>query len=287
MSDKPATAGGYRREHLALIRGTCLHVATRLSDLMDELVVVGGLVPSLLVDQERGEVGFERHAGTMDLDIGLTAALLDRGRYREISDRLRRAGFVQDENAAGNPTRQRWKIQAEEKVTLDFLIPPTSADECGGSLRDLEPDFAAVIAPGLQLAFRDRVCVSISGLTIAGEAATREVWVCGAGAFVVLKALAFDSRGENKDAYDLFYVLRNFGASFENVAECLRPLLDDEKAVKALGILRRDFLNDNSVGPRRVAQFLAGGPDAAIQADVVGLVSALLRRLESPEPSES
>jgi hypothetical protein len=283
MPEKPATASGYRGEHLALVRATCLYIATRLGDLMDDLVVVGGLVPSLLVDQEGGEASFERHAGTTDLDIGLTAALLDRGRYREISDRLRRSGFSQDENAAGNPTRQRWKIEAQEKVTIDFLMPPTSAEEPGGSLRDLEPDFAAVVAPGLHLAFRDRVRVSLSGQTIAGEDATREIWVCGAGAFVVLKALAFDSRGENKDAYDLHYVLRNYGTSVENVVACLTPLLDDESAVKAIGILRRDFLNDNSLGPRRVAQFLAGGRDAAIQADVVSFVSDLLRRLETSE----
>ena len=107
MTEKPTTAAGYRREHLALVRATCLCIATKLGDLMDDLVVVGGLVPSLLVDQRSGEVGFERHAGTMDLDIGLTAALLDRGRYREISDRMRRSGFAQDVNDAGNPTRQR------------------------------------------------------------------------------------------------------------------------------------------------------------------------------------
>lgn len=279
MTEKPTTAGGYRREHLALIRATCLYIATKLGDLMDDVVVVGGLVPSLLVDQGSDEAGFERHAGTMDLDIGLTAALLDRGKYREISDRLRRSGFAQDENAAGNPTRQRWKIEAPEKVTIDFLIPPTSPEERGGSLRDLELDFAAVVAPGLHLAFRDRVRVSLSGQTIAGEDATREIWVCGAGAFVVLKALAFDLRGENKDAYDLFYVLRNYGASIENVVECLRPLLEDEIAMQAIALLRRDFLSHNGVGPRRVAEFQRGGPDAATQADVVGFVGELLRRL--------
>ena len=95
---------------------------------------------------------------------------------------------------------------------------------------------------------------------------------------MLLKALAFDLRGENKDAYDLYYVLRNYGASIENVVECLRPLLDDENAVKALEILRRDFLSNNGVGPRRVAEFQTGGPDAAIQADVVGFVGDLLRR---------
>ncbi len=287
MPEKPATAGGYRSEHLALVRATCLYIATKLGDLMDDLVVIGGLVPSLLVDQERSEPGFERHAGTMDLDIGLTAALLDRGRYREISDRLRRSGFSPDENAAGNPTRQRWKIERQEKVTIDFLMPPMSTEERGGSLRDLEPDFAAVVAPGLHLAFRDRVLVSLSGQTITGEDATREIWVCGAGAFVVLKALAFGLRGENKDAYDLFYVLRNYGASIENVVDCLRPLLDDENAVKAIAILRRDFPSHNGVGPRRVAEFQTGGPDAAIQADVVGFVGVFLRRLEAAGSSSA
>lgn len=35
-------------------------------------------------------------------------------------------------------------------------MPPIFSEDRGGSLRDLEPDFAAVIAPGLHLAFRDR-----------------------------------------------------------------------------------------------------------------------------------
>lgn len=279
MTEKPPTARGYHREHLVLVRATCLFFATKLGDLMDDLIVVGGLVPSLLIDQEAGNTALEPHVGTMDLDIGLAAALLDQGRYREISDRLRRSGFSPDENETGNPTRQRWKFEAREKVTIDFLMPPTSPDDRGGSLRDLEPDFAAVIAPGLHLAFRDRRRLSLSGQTIVGEDATREIWVCGPGAFVVLKSLAFDLRGENKDAYDLFYVLRNYGASLEDVVERLRLLLGDENTTRAIEILRRDFLNENGVGPRRVAEFQTGGPDEAIQADVVGLVGDLLRRL--------
>ncbi len=81
--------------------------------------------------------------------------------------------------------------------------------------------------PGLHLAFRDRQRVALSGRTIRGEDATRDVWVCGPGSYVVLKALAFGSRGENKDAYDLFYVVRNFGSGVEDIAVCLRPLLVD------------------------------------------------------------
>jgi hypothetical protein len=122
----------------------------------------------------------------------------------------------------------------------------------------------------LRLAFQDRRRVRIEGRTIFGDKAAREVWVCGPGAFVVLKALAFQGRGENKDAYDLYYLVRNFGSGIEDVAVCLRPLLGDEEARRALRVIRDDFLAHDGIGPRRVADFLQGAPDDEIQADVVG-----------------
>ncbi len=93
-----------------------------------------------------------------------------------------------------------------------------------------------------------------------------------------LKALAFWGRGENKDAYDLYYFIRNFGAGVGDVANCLRPLLGDEESQRALQVLRNDFLDHDALGPRRVAEFLQGRPDDDIQADVVGFMRALLER---------
>lgn len=279
MAEKSANAAGYTSGHLTRVRATCLYVATKLGDLMDDLVVVGGLAPSLLIDQERLPTGSDVHVGTTDLDLGLTVALLGNGRYAALTERLRRAGFTPDENEHGNRTRQRWKIEEGAGVTVDFLIPPTLPSDRGGNLRNLEPDFAAVIAPGLELAFLDRQCVALSGQTIMGETATREVWVCGPGAYVVLKALAFDGRGENKDAYDLFYVVRNYGTGVGDVAEAMRPLLGYAFTAEAVEILSRDFLDHNSVGPRRVAEFLFGATNDAVQADVVGFTGELLRRL--------
>jgi hypothetical protein len=255
-------------------------VATKLGDLMDELVIVGGLAPSLLIDQANLPEGVDSHVGTTDLDVGLTVALLDEERYATLTERLRRAGFSPDVNEEGNPTRQRWKIEGTAKVTVDFLIQPTLPEDRGGRLRDIEPDFAALIVPGLHLAFVDRRRVTLSGKTFWGEEATRDVWVCGAGAYIVLKALAFRDRGENKDAYDLFYVIRDFGVGVSDVADALRPLMDDPSAVKAAEILEQDFSDHDAVGPRRVAEFLTGGPDDAIQADAVGFVGELLALLQ-------
>ncbi len=280
MPDKPITAAGYRREHVQLVRATCLYLATKLGDLSDDVVIIGGLVPTLLIAQDELPVGAEPHVGTMDLDIGLTLAVLDEGRYRTLTERLRRAGFSTDVNEQGKPTRQRWKIENVEKVTVDFLIQPSRPDDVGGRLRDIEQDFAAVIAPGLHLAFQDRTKVTLSGKTIMGERATCGIWICGPGAYVVLKALAFSLRGENKDAYDLFYVLRNYGASVGDIVEHLDPLRSDPATIEAVEILRRDFTSHDGLGPARVAEFLAGGSDDTIQADVAGFVDAFLRMYE-------
>ncbi len=277
MADKPLFAAGYSSEQVQLVKATCLYVATRLGDLMDGVVVIGGLVPTLLIDQEALPAEIEPHVGTMDLDIGLTLGFLEEKRYRTLTERLRRARFSPDLNERGNPTRQRWRVEAHREVTIDFLIPPSRESDRGGKLRDIEPDFAAVIAPGLRLAFRDRRPVSLSGKTIFGENATRDVWVCGPGAYVVLKALAFAGRGENKDAYDLYYLIRNYGSGVDDVARSLEPLVGEPETEEAFGVLRRDFLDHDAVGPRRVAEFLQGGPDDVIQADVVGVVQQLLR----------
>jgi hypothetical protein len=100
---------------------------TKLGDLLDDVVVVGGLVPSLFIAQDELPVGGDAHVGTMDLDIGLTLAVLDEGRYRTLTERLRRAGFRADVNEQGNPTRQRWKIENVEKVTVDLGLLPLPA----------------------------------------------------------------------------------------------------------------------------------------------------------------
>ena len=280
MPGKPETAAGYSSEQFKRVRATCLYVATKLGDLLDEVVIVGGLVPSLLVPQTRLPKGAERHVGTMDLDVGLALAILDHERYKTLTERLRKAGFTQDENDEGRPTRQRWKIEGEgeAKVTVDFLIPPAQKSDRGGTLRSIEKDFAALITEGLPLAFRDREKVRLTGRTILWERASRDVWVCGPGGFVVLKALAFRGRGEGKDAYDLFYVLRNYGKGPSQIGSRFAGLLDDPAAKAALRVLREDFADGEDVGPKRAVEFLRGrgADDPPLRAAVVGFVQRFL-----------
>ena len=83
-------------------------MATKLGDLICDIVVVGGLVPNLLIDQENLPPGLPPHVGTMDLDLGLALAILNGERYRQLGDRLRGAGFELEINDQGNKRLQTW-----------------------------------------------------------------------------------------------------------------------------------------------------------------------------------
>jgi hypothetical protein len=277
LMPKPRTVAGYAGGQVANVRAACLYLATKVGDILDELVIVGGLAPTLLIDQARE--GVEKHVGTLDLDVGMQVAILNDRRYEALTERLRAAGFGPDRNETGSPTRQRWKIDGPPKVTLDFLIPPSREGDRGGGLRDIEADFAAIIAPGLRLAFLDSVKIPLAGRTIRGEQARREVTVCGAGAFLTMKALALRGRGENKDAYDLVYVVRNFGNGPADVSARLKPLMSEPEAQEAVRFLTEDFETVDHVGPRRAAEFLHDGPHEQAQADAWGAVRDLLDRL--------
>jgi len=280
--DKPRHRSGYSREETELVEAACLTVAVTLGAFMDRLCIVGGLVPSLLIDREIGldpESG-AGHPGTNDLDVGLEIALLDDEQYAEIGRRLRQEGFGPDRNEQDNPTPQRWKL-GDLEVTIDFLLPPIPGAERGGSIQPLEGDLAALIAPGLQLASDEREEIEIAGHTLKGEKVERTVPVCGPATFIVLKALAFSDRAEPKDAFDLVYVLRRWPGGITDIAERLtRHAAHNVRVVKdALDHLARDFADPDTLGPKRVAEFEGeAGDDAdAIAADTQGYVDDLLK----------
>ncbi len=279
---KPRHRDGYAPESLQQVRSTCLTLAATLGAQLDRLCIVGGLVPNLLIDERLGadpetETG---HPGTNDLDVAMTVALLDDQGYEEISTRLRQERFGPDRNANGTPTPQRWKLHGAS-VTVDFLLPPIDQGPSAGRVQALEPDFAALVIPGVELAADERTPVKLSGHTLAGQRITRSVPVCGPGAFVVLKALAFADRAEPKDVYDLIYVVRRWPNGVRDIARRLASHDRDHSELvrKALAGLADDFRDPDHVGPQRAAAFDTLRLDDldAAAADAHGYVDDLLR----------
>jgi hypothetical protein len=281
MPDKPRHRSGYSAEELEQVKAACLTVAVTIGAFLDDVCMVGGLVPALLIDTRRADdAGEEQHPGTNDLDVGLALALLDDERYAELSDRLRAEGFRPDTNDNDNPTLQRWRV-GTLAVTVDFLMPPAPDQDQARRIQPFQSDFGAVVTPGLELAFDEHVQVDLEGHTLKGERARRSIPVCGPAAFVVLKSLAFGDRAEPKDAFDLVYVVRHTPGRGEAIAERLRTHAErhGEIVARALDLLARDFDVPDGLGPGRAADFILADEEErdADAADAHGFVDDLLR----------
>lgn len=283
MAPKPQTADRYSVEQSRQVEAACLTVAAFLGDLMDDTCVVGGLVPSMICDAEidPAAAGEAAHCGTTDLDVGLSLALLDDERYKEIAERLRTRGFEPDTNEEGKMTRQRWRW-GEHKVTVDFLVPPSEDDAPDVRLRNLEKDFAALVVKPLHLAFEERLAKVLDGRNLLGDAVRREVQFAGPASFVSMKAYAYHLRGERKDAYDLVFVLRNWPGGIADVAARMvrRHRSRAEIVNEALEFLKSDFSQVDSAGPRDVSRFLGGDVDPDRVADAHGAVVDFLAAFE-------
>ncbi len=66
MQNKPKTIAGYESGQVELVLMTCRYICTILGDFTEDIVIVVGLVPSLLIDQSNLPEGVEPHAGTME-----------------------------------------------------------------------------------------------------------------------------------------------------------------------------------------------------------------------------
>jgi hypothetical protein len=98
---------------------------------------------------------------------------------------------------------------------------------------------------------------------------------------VLLKALACQQRGKDKDKYDLFYVIRNYREGPSAVADHFRPFLTAgrSEAQEALKTLSEYFDDPRSIGPVAVSQFVYGEPNDALQADAVAFAGEFLAQL--------
>lgn len=121
--------------------------------------------------------------------------------------RFQKWRFAPDRTERGNPTAQRWRCP--HGVTVDFLIPPASLPIWAASSATWRRTSPRSSSLGVELAIQDSEVVSIDDNLPSGTKVIREIRVCGPGASIVLKALAFDRRGKPKKAYNLFYMLRH------------------------------------------------------------------------------
>jgi hypothetical protein len=296
---KPRHQGGYDAAHTDYCERTLVTLLRGLGPWKESVYLIGGLVPRYLIKQRVETEGPPPHIGTTDVDIVLDLQVLaDVEAYHRLEENLRRMGFERGQNDEGRTQHHRWVRPIREGVTivLDLLcdVPDTEGSrvvKLSGDARGL----SAIEIPGAHFVFGDYIEVSITAELLDDRGvATEVVRVAGIAPFVMLKALAYDERAEEKDAYDLVYTIANYEGGPEAVADLFADRANragDDRALfdRAVAALRSRFASDDKTeghrkdGPTSYARFLTDpartDQDALNRRNASAVIEAFLGRL--------
>lgn len=293
LGPKPKTASGYSADHTDACEQVLVTLLGAFGTLKSTVRLVGGLVPRYLTPVTPPDV--PAHAGTSDVDVVLNLQVIADGKgYASLATQLTERGFEPVFKPNGWTTGWQWKrrISDHEYVQVDFLRGAEDTEP--GSKILIEGE--AVSALSVQFAeithdwFDERQIKA--PLLDGGGIAVENIRYANLVAFIILKALAFDGRGEPKDAGDLIHVMQYAGSTSEVALQFVEKLKGGEHrdAIDAgLDALQRKFGEGNDVegylltGPVKYAQFHHGNDDVdtddhiGAQRFATGLVTEVLR----------
>jgi len=278
---EPQSAADYDDRTTGAVKAVLVEIGQILGSYAGRFAVIGGAVPWLLLDNAEMP-----HVGTLDVDLGLDAEALGDGEYARLVEALMRHGYRR------RRTLRRFQLVRSVPavddgppidVIVDFLMPRHA--KIVKNVPPLIDDFAVQRADGADLALRFRQMAAIAGPMPGGGTNRVEIAVGSIPALLAMKGHALRGRYKQKDAYDIYWSVRNFPGGPEVLAEACRPLLEHESGREGFRVIAEKFAAPDHHGPMCVRRFVEDTrilgdrtPDQW-QRDAYGQLRALLRAL--------
>lgn len=286
---QPRPVAGYDARTTAAVNSVLVEIGQILGSFRDKFVVVGGAVPWLQIKEADMP-----HVGTIDLDLSLDAAALKEGGYVGLIEALMERDYQQREGL------RRFQLVRRVSVTdggdpvdiiIDFLMPRDI--ELKRNKPPLIDDFAVQRADGADLALRFNEMMTVTGSMPAGGENTVQLAVCSIPAFLAMKGYAVAGRDKKKDAYDIYYCVKNYPHGTEALAKDCGPVLDCPSGETGFRHIVSKFSQSDGYGPTSVRRFaeeagiLEERTAAQWQQDAFFLVNELLRALGLVDEGQS
>ena len=276
---EPQVASDYDDRTTAAVKSVLVEIGQILGSFEGRFAIIGGAVPWLLLD------GADMpHVGTADVDLGLNPAALGDGEYARLVESLQKHGYLQRDSLRRFQLVRTVPARDDGPdidIIVDFLMPRDA--EIAKNAPPLVSQFAVQRADGADLAFRFHQMVTIEGLMPNGDRNRVSIAVASIPALLAMKGYAVANRLKRKDAYDIYYSIRNFPDGIDALVEATQPLIDVESALQGYLSISEKFRNVEDFGPSSVRRFVEGtdllGDRTADQwqQDAFGQVDAWLR----------
>jgi hypothetical protein len=280
---QPLIAEDYEDRGVRAMHAVLIELGQILGPYRGAVVVVGGAVPYLLLREADPP-----HVGTLDVDLDLDPERLADGAYAELVETLERAAYRR--NVEGlKPFQLQRIVDLQDggdpvSVLVDLMMPRDTRT------RRNRPRLIAGLrvqgADAGEIALKSNVRVSVDGRMPDGRPNRVEILVASIPALLVMKGFALDGRDKPKDAYDIYYCVRNFPGGPAALAEACRPLLEDPVVRDGYSRIAAKFDTEDAFGPHTVSRFLgeSGGFEGMnpeqVRVDAHRQVRAWLESLE-------
>ena len=249
---EPQYASDYDDRTTVAFKSVLVEIGQVLGSYQGKFAVIGGAVPWLLLS------GADMpHIGTLDVDLALDAEALGDGEYAQLVESLLRHGYRQREHlrrfqlVRTVPARDGG---ADIDIVVDFLMPRDAT--IARNAPPLVANFAVQRADGAELALRFYQLVAIEGDMPEGGRNRVQIAVASIPALLAMKGYAIMKRLKQKDAYDIYYSIRNFPGGADALAAATKPLLDLETARTGYLHISEKFRHPDDFGPVSVRQFV-------------------------------
>lgn len=191
------------------------------------------------------------HIGSLDIDLDLNPEKLAEHGYAELVEKLAAAGY--ERNVAGLKAFQLRRM--------------------------VDPD------DGGEFALRHNLKMQIAGTMPDGRNKPVAMLVASIPALLVMKGYALVQRDKRKDAYDIYFCIRNYREGIAALAAECAKLIGAPKARQGFGNIASKFTRVDDFGPHTVRQFVEGSVAFAgmtpqqVQEDAYRQVSAFMKAL--------
>lgn len=234
----------YPAELVAAAKSVLLELTRILNEYRDDIVVIGGWVPELLIGG---------HTGSLDIDLALDHVKLREAGYRTIERILLSHGYRGDDEQAYIYHRTADFGGKQIDVEVDLLSGEYAGTGKGHRHQRIQ-DVNARKARGCDLAFSMYTEVRIEGTLPDGEKASAAIRVARVVPFLVMKGMAL-RRAKEKDSWDIYFCLTRYPAGLDALAREFQPHLSHGLIQEGLANIAAEFASVDHMGPKHVADF--------------------------------
>jgi hypothetical protein len=238
----------YTAEAVSAARSVLIEVMHLLGEYREGIVLIGGWVPEILLGGE-GKL----HIGSMDVDLALNHVKLKEEGYKTIRELLLGRGYEQGEQPF---ILHRKVVVGGHEVNVEVDLLAGEYQGTGKRHRHQKvQDGLARKARGCDLAFENPIVLSIEGELPGGARDSVKVQVASIAPFLVMKGMALDERLKEKDAWDIYFCLRNYPGGLDALVEEFQTHVEHGLVKEGLQKIAKHFASEKHIGPRFVADF--------------------------------